>query len=226
MQGLTRGSQTTGGSVPDAPVHRLCPCLCQVQRPAARALRRSRGSNGCPGTCSQSGGPNAGRRRRRAHCSQGTGRHGQDPRVSVRPGWVGSYRLQVDSNIIWVRECSGTLALGRFPTPWGPLILPWAAGPWAPTRATPEAAHSPSRGSRLPHRAVCAPRPPRTPLGAHKTLPSAPPLGGTQPSQRSPRAAVPFRRPQEPGWHPFPGAPRHPRRSRRGQFPDGGGARP
>ena len=136
------------------------------------------------------------------------------PCVSVRPGWVGSYRPRVDSNRIWVRECRGTLALGRFPTPWGPLILPWAAGPWAPTRSTPEAAHSPSRGSGYPtwqYVPLGPPGPhwehtrpfPQQPPGRHPALPAVTPGGRALPPSPGAR------------WHPFPGAPRHPARQAR-----------
>lgn len=168
--GPARRSQTAGGSVLAAPAHRLCPCLRQVQRPAAWALRRDSASEGCPGPAPKPGAPTQGRGIAELTVPRGQAGMARTPGVSEaraggQPQAPGSLKYNLGQRM---RRDSGP---GAVPHSWGPLSLPWAAGPWDPTQATPEAAHSPSRGSRLLHQALCAPRPPRTPLGAQETLP-------------------------------------------------------
>ena len=203
-RGRHTGPQTAGGSVLDAPVHRLCPRLCQVQRQAAQALWRSSGSEGCPGPAPMPGPPTRGGGVAELTVPRVQAGMARTPSVS---GWA-SHRPQVHSDRIWVRECGGTRALGRFPTPGAPSVSPGRQVPGPPSEQRPRRHTAPpaAPGYSTGHYAPLGPPEPqwehRRPLPQH-----LPPRSAPSPPSGPPGRPCPSAVPRSPGGTPFPGLP-------------------
>ena len=130
------------------------------------------------------------------------------PPVSLRPGRVGKPQVPGSLNRIWVRECGGTRALGRFPTPGAPSVSPGRRVPGTPPEQRPRRHTAPpaAPGYSTGHYAPLGPPGPhwehRRPLPQH-----LPPQSAPSPPSGAPGRPCPSAVPRSPGGTPFPGLP-------------------